>query len=81
MDPQFGDGHDISDRGEIDLAGTDHLRGRDDESKSEGAQVACPLRLGTFSDDFMHPFLQSTREAEASILPSCPGETEHNHIG
>ena len=35
MDPQFGDGHDIADGREIHLAGADHLRGSNDESKDE----------------------------------------------
>src|SRR4030042_2085839 len=58
MDPQFGDAHDISDRGEIHLTGADHLRGSDDESKREGSDDAGFRRSGLFSDDPMDLFLQ-----------------------
>jgi len=38
MDPQFGDGHDISDRGKVYLPGADHLSTSNDESESECTQ-------------------------------------------
>src|SRR4030067_3487241 len=58
MHPQFGDAHDISDRGEIHLTGADHFRGSDDESKREGSDDAGLRRPGLFSDDPMDLFLQ-----------------------
>jgi len=59
MYSQFGDFHDVSDRGEIHLPGADHLGGRDSESKSERGYEARFRRAGLFSDNSMDLFLQN----------------------
>src|SRR5574341_657752 len=56
--PQFGDGHDISNRGEIQLPGADHFRTSNDEPKSECGNEACFRGPGLLSDNSMDPFLQ-----------------------
>jgi len=53
MDPQFGDGHDISDRGKVYLPGADHLSTSNDESESECTQETRSFWLGPLSDNFM----------------------------
>src|SRR4030042_2562219 len=58
MDPQCGDAHDISNRGEIHLPGADHLSGRNGESKSERGYEARFRRPGLSSDNSMDLFLQ-----------------------
>ena len=57
IDSQFGDGHDISNRGEIQLPGADHLRTSNDESKSEGAKETRFRGPDLHSDNSMNLFL------------------------
>src|SRR4030042_2776397 len=58
MHPQFGDSHDISNRGEIHLAGADHLRSSNDESKDECGYEARFRGAGFYSDNSVDLFLQ-----------------------
>ena len=79
MDPQFRDAHDISDRGEIHLAGADHLRGSNDESKSEGTDEARFRRPGLFSDNPMDLFLQDHGKLKLHFFQYDHDEIEDNH--
>ena len=58
MDPQFGDVHDISDRGEINLRRADHCAASNSESKTECSQKAS-LRPNLLSDNPMDLLLHA----------------------